>query len=139
VVTHEEDEVVDLDGRHRVQSLMTRTAVYVHGNDTLRDAAQTLVEESVGAALVRGPHGLIGLVSERDLVRAVADGASAARTPVSDVMSVDLVTAAPNDELLDVVRRMFDAEIRHIPVMEDGTPVGMISMRDALQSFARSL
>jgi signal-transduction protein with cAMP-binding, CBS, and nucleotidyltransferase domain len=34
---------------------------------------------------------------------------------------------------------MFDAEIRHIPVMEDGTPVGMISMRDALQSFARSL
>jgi CBS domain-containing protein len=129
---------VDLDGRHRVQGLMTRPAVYVHGNDTLRDAAQTLVEESVGAALVRGPHGLIGLFSERDLVRAVAEGASVARTPVSDVMSTELVTAAPNDELVDVVHRMFDAEIRHIPVVENGVAAGMISVRDALQAFARA-
>jgi CBS domain-containing protein len=130
--------IVDLDGRQRVQGLMTRPAVYVHGNDTLRDAAQTLAEESVGAALVRGPHGVFGLFSERDLVRAVAEGASVSRTPVSEVMSTELVTASPNDELIDVVQRMLGAEIRHIPVVEDGVAVGMVSMRDALQAFVNA-
>jgi CBS domain-containing protein len=121
-----------------VQGLATRPAVYVHANDTLRDAALTLVEESVGAALVRGPHGVFGLISERDLVRAVAEGASVSRTRVSDVMSTELVTASPNDELLDVVHRMFEAEIRHIPVVEADVAVGMISMRDALHAFANA-
>jgi CBS domain-containing protein len=127
---------VDLDGRHRVQSLVVRPAVYVHANDTLRQVAQTLIEESIGAALVRGSHGLVGLISERDLVRAVSDGASAARTPVSEVMTTELVTAAPNDEIVDVVHRMLDADIRHIPIMENGVAYGMVSVRDALRALA---
>jgi CBS domain-containing protein len=127
---------VDLDGRHRIQSLVTRPAVYVHLNDTLRDAARTMVEESIGAALVRGPHGVIGLVSERDIVRAIADGAVASRTPVSEIMATDLVMAAPSDDVLDVVHRMLDAEIRHVPVVEDGVAYGMVSARDALALLA---
>ena len=127
---------MDLDGRHRVQRLVARPAVYVHANDTLKDVAQTFMEESIGAALVRGPHGVIGLVSERDLVRALADGASMARTPVEDVMATELVTVSPSDELLDAVHRMLDAEIRHLPVVEDGVAYGMISARDALRALA---
>jgi CBS domain-containing protein len=129
---------VDLDGRHRVQSLVARPAVYVHANDTLRDVAQTFIEESIGAALVRGTHGVMGLVSERDLVRAIADGASVSRTPVSDVMVTELVTAAPTDELTDVAHRMLDAEVRHIPVVEDGVAYGMVSVRDALRALTES-
>jgi CBS domain-containing protein len=131
-----EEVTVDLDGRHRVQSLVTRPVVYVHLNDTLRQVAQTLVEESIGAALVRGPHGLIGLVSERDLVHAMAEGATGARTPVSEIMTTALVTAAPNDEISGVVQRMLDAEVRHVPVVEDGVAYGMVSMRDALRALA---
>jgi CBS domain-containing protein len=128
--------VVDLDGRHRVQGIVTRPAVFVHANDTLKQVAQMLIDESIGAALVRGPHGVIGLISERDLVRAIADGVPLARTPVEDVMTTDLVTATPHDELIDVVHRMLDAEVRHLPVVEDGVAYGMVSVRDALRSLA---
>ena len=127
---------MDLDGRHRIQSLVTRPAVYVHSNDTLRDASRTLVDESIGAALVRGPHGVIGLVSERDIVRAVADGAVVSRTPVSEIMATDLVTAAPSDDVLEVVHRMLEAEVRHVPVVENGVAGGMVSVRDALALLA---
>ncbi len=127
---------MDFDGRHRVQGLVARPAVYVHANDTLKQVAQTMVEESIGAALVRGPHGVVGLVSERDLVRAIAEGVSLTRTSVEDIMTTDLITAAPSDELLDVVHRMLDAEIRHLPIVEDGVAYGMVSARDALRSLA---
>jgi predicted transcriptional regulator len=127
---------MDLDGKSRVQGLVTRPVVYVHPNDTLRRLATTLVEESIGAALVRGPHGAIGLVSERDLARAIADGADPDRTRVEHVMNDELVTVAPGDELLDAVHRMLDAEVRHLPLMDNGVVAGIVSARDALRGLA---
>jgi predicted transcriptional regulator len=127
---------MDLDGRNRVQRLAQRPAVYVHTNDSLRRVASVLVDESIGAALVRGPHGAIGLVSERDIVRALAEGASPDRTTAEDVMADELITVAPTDDLLDAVHRMLDSEVRHLPVVEDGVAYGMISVRDALRALA---
>jgi CBS domain-containing protein len=127
---------MDLDGRMRVQSLVARPVVYVHPNDSLRAVSTTLVEESIGAALVRGPHGAIGLVSERDVTRALAEGADPDRTTAEDVMSDELVTVAPHDDLLDAVHRMLDAEVRHLPVMEHGVVAGVVSARDALEALA---
>jgi len=123
---------MDLDHDTRAQALVTRPVVYVHPNDTLRHVAATFVEESIGAAVVRGPHGAIGLVSERDIVRAIADGADAARMRVDEIMNEDLITIAPNDDLLDVAHAMLDAEVRHLPILEDGVVAGMVSARDAL-------
>jgi CBS domain-containing protein len=127
---------MELDDKYRVQRLITRPVVYVHPNDTLRHVASTFAEESIGAALVRGPHGAIGLVSERDIVYALADDGDPDRTTVSDVMSQDLVTVAPADDLVDAVHRMLDAEVRHLPVMDDGVPAGMISARDAMRALS---
>jgi signal-transduction protein with cAMP-binding, CBS, and nucleotidyltransferase domain len=124
---------MELDDKYRVQRLITRPVVYVHPNDTLRRAALAFAEESIGAALVRGPHGAIGLISERDIVQALADDADPDRTTVADVMSQDLVTISPTDGLIDAVHRMLDAEVRHLPVMEDGVTAGMISARDAMR------
>jgi CBS domain-containing protein len=134
-----EEAIVDFDGKHRVQRLVTRPVVYVHANDTLRALATTLVEESIGAALVRGPHGAIGLVSERDIVRAIADGASPDRTTAEEIMADELVTVAPTDEVLDAVHTMLDAEVRHLPVVEGGVHAGMISARDALRAVTEEL
>jgi predicted transcriptional regulator len=128
---------MDLDGRFRVQALVTRPVVYVHVNDTLRQLATTLTEESIGAALVRGPHGAIGLVSERDVTRALADGADPDRAKVEDIMNEDLVTVAPTDDTYDAVHRMLEAEVRHLPVIEAGVTTGMVSIRDALQALLR--
>jgi CBS domain-containing protein len=126
---------MDIDGRDRVQRLVTRPVVYVHPNDTLRRVAETLVEESIGAALIRGPHGAIGLVSERDIVRALAEGGEADRITAQEIMAEELVTADPNDELAAAIHRMLDAEIRHLPIIEHGAAAGMISARDALRAL----
>src|SRR3954452_9364179 len=127
---------MNLDANDRVHQLVQRPSVYVHPNDTLRRVATTLVEESIGAALVRGPHGAIGLVSERDLARAIAEGADPDRARVEDLMTEDLVTVDHNDELLDAVHAMLAAEVRHLPVMDGDVPAGMVSARDALSALA---
>ncbi len=126
---------MNLDANDRVHELVQRPSVYVHPNDTLQRVSQTLIEESIGAALVRGPHGAIGLVSERDIVRALADGADPSVTRAEEVMIEELVTVGPNDSTLDAVHRMLDAEVRHLPVVEDGVAGGMISARDALRAL----
>ncbi len=126
---------MDLDHDTRVQALVTRPVVYVHPNDTLRQLATTFVEESIGAALVRGPRGTIGVVTERDVVRAISEGASVSRTTVYEIMSEELITVAPNDDLLDAAHRMLDAEVRHLPVIENGVAAGMVSARDALRAL----
>ena len=127
---------MDIDGKDRVQRLVARPAVYVHANDTLRRVAMTLIEESIGAALVRGPHGAIGLISERDIARAVAERVNLDRTTAEEVMVTELATITPNDELLDAAHRMLDNEVRHLPVVEDGVAYGMLSARDVLRALA---
>jgi predicted transcriptional regulator len=127
--------MMNLDHDTRAQALVTRPVVYVHPNDTLRRLAETLVEESIGAALVRGPHGAIGLVSERDVVAAIADGSDPNRTRVDEIMNEDVITIAPNVDLLDAAHEMLDAEVRHLPIMEDGVAAGMLSARDALRAL----
>jgi CBS domain-containing protein len=126
---------MNLDHDTRAQALVTRPVVYVHPNDTLRRLADTLVEESIGAALVRGPHGAIGLVSERDVVKAIADGADPNRIRVDEIMNQDILTIAPNDDLLDAAHEMLDAEVRHLPIVENGVVGGMLSARDALRAL----
>jgi len=126
---------MDLDHDTRVQALVARPVVYVHPNDTLRQVSATFVEESIGAALVRGPHGTSGLVTERDIVRAIAEGASASRTRVDEIMTEDLIVVGPNDDILDAAHRMLEAEVRHLPIMENGVAAGMVSARDALRAL----
>jgi CBS domain-containing protein len=126
---------MNLDHDTRAQALVTRPVVYVHPNDTLRRLAETFVEESIGAALVRGPHGTIGFVSERDVVKAIAEGADPTRMRADEIMNEEIITISPNDDLLAAAHEMLDAEVRHLPIMEDGVVAGMLSARDALLSL----
>jgi len=121
-----------------IQSLVKRPAMLVHLNDTLRQLSETLEAESVGAAVVKGTNP-IALVSERDVVTAIAEGADPATTTVSEIMTEDVATAAPTDRIIDVARRMLDNEIRHMPIVEDGVVVGVVSVRDVLQTMADAL
>jgi len=118
-----------------VRSLITRPAVFVHLDDSLRRLAGILTEESIGAAVVRGTSP-IALVSERDVVRALAEGASPDTTTVREVMTEDVAVAEPREPAADVMARMLDNEIRHVPVVDDGVVIGMVSARDVLASAA---
>ena len=130
--------MTDLDGRHRVQSLCSGPAVYVHGSDTLEEVARTLATNDRGVALVRGvEQAFEGLVSERDLVRVIADGSDLGTTRADEVMTEEVVTIPRGTEIHEAVQVMIDAGIRHLVVMDgDERPMGVISSRDVLRAYA---
>lgn len=125
-----------------VRNVVHRPAVQVHADDTLRSVATMLTEESIGAVVVRNPHpGLAwcGIVSERDVVEAVAAGMHPDHTRAVDVMTAEVAFAGADEPLLVVTTRMLANEIRHLPVVDDEVIVGMISARDALQVLAEEV
>ena len=119
-----------------IRMLVHRPAVQVHTEDSLRAVAETLTEESVGVAMVKGTHPPC-LVSERDLVAALAEGVDPDSSRAADVMTDDVASATPDETILDVGVRMLDNEIRHLPIVEDDVVVGMVSIRDVLAALTR--
>jgi CBS domain-containing protein len=118
--------------RDSVTSLTTRPPVFVADDATLREVAVLLEREGIGAAIVGSGT---GIVSERDIVRALAEGADPDRETAGNVDTLDVVTidgAAPIDTALN---EMLDNEIRHLPIMRNGRVVGVVSMRDMLRAL----
>lgn len=101
-------------------------------DDTLLDAAGQMNCYQIGALPVYEGRRLIGIVTERDLTAAVAEGANPATTRVADYMTEQPVTVAPNDDLEVAARRMAEIGVRHLPVVEGDRLVGVLSMRDLL-------
>jgi signal-transduction protein with cAMP-binding, CBS, and nucleotidyltransferase domain len=117
-----------------IRIVVHRPAVQVHTEDSLRAVAETLTEESVGAVMVKGTHPP-SLVSERDLVAALAAGVDPDACRAADIMTEDLASATPDETILEVGLRMLDNEIRHLPIVEDDVVVGVASARDVLAAL----
>lgn len=108
------------------------------------DAVVRLRERNIGALVVTAPGGtderpeLAGILSERDIVRAIADAApdpaAVLRRPVSDLMSTDLATCAPRATVDELMRLMTDRRIRHIPVLDGDRLAGIVSIGDVVKS-----
>lgn len=128
---------VDVTPDDAVIRIVARSPVYVFLDDTLASVAATMTEESIGAALVHGPGGPVGIVSERDVVAAVAAGADLERERARDVMTPDLATIDHHDTIRHAADIMLADEIRHLAVTKDATTVGLVSIRDILAIFAR--
>ncbi len=97
--------------------------------------AELLSKRRIGAVLVKDDDGdLIGIISERDIVIGVAHrGPPALEKPVSDLMTKDVITCSPADQVIDVMGKMTDRRIRHLPVIDDNTVVGVISIGDVVK------
>ena len=118
-----------------VATVMHRSTVSVRPDTTLRQVAETLAREEVGAVPVKGADGLVGIVSERDIVRAIAEGVDLDSERADDVMTFELVSGASAASSDEVARIMIDGGIRHLPVVDAGGPVGIVSIRDLIGSF----
>lgn len=98
------------------------------------EAVRLMASHNVGIVAVLERDRLIGLFSERDVVRRVVDpGRDPARTPVTEVMTTELVVANADDDYLSAIRKMDQANIRHLPVVSEGHLVSMLSIRDLLR------
>ena len=109
--------------------------------ETIGRTADLLAEKRIGAVLVIDAAGtLCGIVSERDIVRGLAnDGAGALGLPVSGIMSSQLVVCSPGHDMEYVMACMSDRRIRHLPVLDDGKLAGIISIGDVVHQRIRML
>lgn len=109
--------------------------VSVGPEDSIEATASLLSARKIGAVIVKDRDGaVVGVLSERDVVRGIAQfGAAALARPVKDLMTGKVVSCRLQDSVTDVLGRMTDRRIRHLPVIEDGKLMGMISIGDAVK------
>ncbi len=101
---------------------------------TVYDAIAMMAEKGVGALPVLNSGRLVGMVTERDYTRKVMlKGKSSKSTPVTEIMTDTLVVARPSDSLAECMETMTERRIRHLPVMEGETLVGIISIGDLVK------
>jgi CBS domain-containing protein len=115
-----------------IQSILSGAVAEVEEGFSLLDVATELAADEIGAVLVRSPHGVVGLLSERDLVTVVASGADLAEVSAADAMSTDLIWTHPLTSIRDAGVLMRDAGIRHLPVGDHREAIGVVSARDVL-------
>ncbi len=114
-----------------VRDHMSRSLLSVEPGDTVTEVAQRMVERNVGAVLVLDGGRLVGIMTERDLMRAVARGLDSDAS-VSQYMSRDPETIEPDDTTEHAAVLMIHGGFRHLPVVEGDAVVGILSIRDLM-------
>jgi CBS domain-containing protein len=112
------------------------TLWHVRPDDTVYAALQLLAQHEVGALVVMDGGRLVGIVSERDYTRKVAlQGRNSRDTKVADIMTAEVLTVTPGTGTRACMALMSERKIRHLPVVEGGTVLGMISIRDIMDDI----
>jgi CBS domain-containing protein len=122
----------------RISEIMTAAAVTDRPNDSLAQAARKMWAQQTGSLLVLEGDELLGIVTERDILKAVASGIPL-DTPISEVMSKELTSVEPGTSLREAARIMTERWIRHLPVLDGGRLVGIVSQRDLSGVLAGAL
>ena len=113
-----------------VREGMSEVVLTVGPTHTLREAATMMTEKGTGAALVSDDKTPVpGIVTERDILRAVAQRARAAEARVRQWMTESVITIEPETTVEDAAKMMFERNFRHLPVVKDGRLLGIVSLR----------
>ena len=120
----------------QVKDVMTQATVTESPQDSIRSAAERMWRQQTGSLVITEDGQLAGIITERDLLRAVALGGDPDKTTVDDAMTTEVFTVPPDMPLQDAAREMAARWIRHLPVVEAGKLLGVVSMRDVTGVFA---
>jgi FOG: CBS domain len=115
-----------------VSDAMTVRVVSVEPQATVQEAIARMLEEGIGAVAVCDGPQLVGIFTERDVLRVAGEGSLFGEIAVETVMTKRPVTVAPDDDLLGAAQLMADKRIRHLPVCQGDFLIGMIGIRDVL-------
>lgn len=119
-----------------LRDVAIRHLVTVGPDTTLRRAAKVMTDRGVGCAVVVENERVAGIVTERDILRSIAEDGKMDDVTVGAVMTRDVVSGAPGWELLKAVHTMTEGGFRHLLVMEMDDPVGIVSLRDLMTAMA---
>src|SRR5512145_1924989 len=109
----------------------------VMSDQSLLDASKQMTECRIGALLVMEKGALAGIITERDIVRAVANGKDCKDIRIKEVMTTNLIVSKAGDDLDYVMAVMIQNNIRHLPVVDEGGLIDMLSMRDAVRVLVK--
>lgn len=131
-----DEEYTAMSGRQSVSGFVSEAVTYVEPDATLRHVAEVLRNADVSLAVVADGTTLYGVVSERDIVGAVALGIDLDNTPVTTIEAENLKWATSTSTVDDVAEEMLENYLRHVLVgSDDGGLVGIVSMRDLLTAY----
>jgi CBS domain-containing protein len=115
----------------KVRDVMTKSVATIRPDATIKDAAQLMQQHNVGSLPVVDSNGLVGIVTDRDIVvRNIAAGQDPMSTPVKNVMTSQVTTVTPEEDVHAISRMMSTRQIRRVPVVENQRLVGMVSLGD---------
>ena len=114
----------------KVREVMSQVVLTAPAGTTVAEAASLMAQRQVGSALVVDGRRLLGIFTERDIVKALSQDAAATSQAIGHWMTRDPRTVSSEATVEEALRLMVDGRFRHLPVVEDGELVGMISMRD---------
>jgi CBS domain-containing protein len=121
----------------RVRDVMTSVLLTAAAGTTIAEAASLMAQRRVGSAIVMEGGRLLGIFTERDIVKALSHDGSATQQPIGHWMTRVPQTISPEATVEDALRRMVDGGFRHLPVVEGDRVVGMLSMRDLSRARLR--
>ena len=113
-----------------VRDVMRKNVVVAKPSITIREASQVMGELHIGSLIVREGEDIVGILTERDVLLAVAKGVNTEETVVEEIMSKDVVTIEPDKKLEDAVELMMEHKIKKLPVVEGKKLVGIITASD---------
>jgi CBS domain-containing protein len=121
----------------QVRDILQHKGQQVHSIEpeaTLTQAAQKMMEHRCGSLVVQVQDQLVGIITERDVLRVCATGQSLGTVCVHEQMTRRVVTGSPADDLRSIMGVLTNKRVRHLPVLEEGKLVGMISIGDVVKS-----
>jgi IMP dehydrogenase len=107
--------------------------IAIHSDATADSAIRKMIERNIGAILVMEDNNCVGLFTERDVLKCWARNKALDKVSIKDVMSKDLLVIEPEDDLNYAMTIMTNRQIRHLPVIDKGRLVGVVSMRDVVK------
>ena len=128
-----------LTGDVSITDVMTTRVVQAAPGESVREAARSMGKAGIGSVAVCEGSRLVGILTERDVLRLVAEGEDLDHVLVGDAMTTPVLTASPDADILAVARLMGDRRVRHLPVVEGDNLLGMIGIRDVLGALAEAL
>jgi CBS domain-containing protein len=122
----------------KARDIMTKDVLSVDENTSVKEAAQIMAKNNIGALIVQTPKPTFGIFTQNDLLtRVVAEGKDPGKTKIKDVMTETVQCAQAEDSIDDLVRIIYEEDVRYLPVMDGRKLVGIISIGDLFKVIFR--
>jgi CBS domain-containing protein len=119
----------------RIADVMSLRVLTVTPDETVQLAIARMLEENVGSVAVCEGNHLVGIFTERDVLRLAGENSELQALKIGDVMTRRVLTVSPDDDILAAGALMADRRIRHLPVVQDGQVMGIVGLRDVTRSL----